>query len=101
VEIMLVVAVIGLLASLAFPYFAKARESARKNLCIENLMQIESAKQRWGLDANKGDGDTPTHEQLIGITGYLRIMPECPAGGTYDFKPIGTPATCTISGHVF
>jgi prepilin-type N-terminal cleavage/methylation domain-containing protein len=99
VEMMIVVAVIGLLASMAIPYFAKARDTARNKLCIENLVQIESAKQQWGLDYNKGDGDLPTRSDLIGIASYIRTLPECPGGGTYDIKPIGTSATCTISGH--
>ena len=99
VEIMIVVTVIGVLASLAVPYFVKARETSRQKLCIENLVQIESAKQQWGLDQGKGDGDVPVRNDLIGIATYIRRLPDCPSGGTYDFKAIGTPATCTIAGH--
>jgi len=99
VEMMIVVAIIGLLGSLAFPYFAKARENARKNICIENLTQIESAKQQWGLETGKTEGDVPFESDLIGIASYIRHTPVCPGGGTYDFKPIGTSATCTVAGH--
>jgi prepilin-type N-terminal cleavage/methylation domain-containing protein len=99
VEIMIVVAIIGVLAAMAIPNFVKARETSRQKLCIENLVQIESAKQQWALDYNKGDGDLPVRSDLIGIAVYIRVLPDCPAGGTYDFKPIGTPASCTVSGH--
>ena len=44
VEIMIVVAIIGLLAAIAIPNFVKARGSAQKNACIANLRQIEGAK---------------------------------------------------------
>jgi prepilin-type N-terminal cleavage/methylation domain-containing protein len=101
VEIMIVVAVIGILGSVAFPFFAKARERTRKNMCLENLTQIETAKQQWALDNNKGEGALPNRTDLIGLTGYIHRLPECPAGGRYDFQAIGTPATCTIHGPAF
>ena len=41
VEIMIVVAIIGLLAAIAIPSFMKARSTSQKNSCIENLRQIE------------------------------------------------------------
>jgi type IV pilus assembly protein PilA len=48
VEIMIVVAIIGLLAAIAIPSFTKARARAQTQVCIENLAQIQSAKQLWG-----------------------------------------------------
>jgi type IV pilus assembly protein PilA len=44
VEIMIVVAIIGLLAAIAIPSFTKARARAQTQVCIENLAQIQSAK---------------------------------------------------------
>ena len=48
VEIMIVVAIIGLLAAIAIPNFIKAREASQKNACIANLKQIEGAKAQPG-----------------------------------------------------
>ena len=45
VEIMIVVAIIGLLAAIAIPNFVKARGSAQKNACIRNLREIDGAKE--------------------------------------------------------
>lgn len=101
VEIMIVVAILGMLIGLAFPAFVKSRTQARKQACIENLAQIESAKQIWGVENGKKDGDTPTDADLIGANGYIKIKPNCPGGGTYDFQPIGTTATCTEDGHSY
>ena len=42
VEIMIVVAIIGLLAAIAIPSFIKARETSQKNACINNLRQIDT-----------------------------------------------------------
>ena len=98
-EIMIVVAVIGLLAVIAVPNFLKARTDAQKNICIENLGQIESAKQIWGLENGKVDGDTPATADLIGPMLYMKKVPACPGGGGYTFGSIGTKPTCSISGH--
>jgi hypothetical protein len=84
---------------MAMPAYWKYRSNARKGLCLENLNQIESAKQRWGLEKNKGDGDLPTQADLIGPFLYLRTMPACPGGGTYSIRPIGQKALCTEPGH--
>jgi prepilin-type N-terminal cleavage/methylation domain-containing protein len=98
-EIMIVIAIVGLLAVIAIPNFLKSRTNAQKQICIENLGQIESAKQIWGVENGKNDGDPVTTADLIGPTLYMKKMAECPAGGTYSLEPIGTKPTCTISGH--
>ena len=50
VEIMIVVAIIGLLAAIAIPNFVKARTTSQTNACINNLRQIDGAKQQWALE---------------------------------------------------
>jgi len=100
IEIMIVVAIIGLILGIALPAFLKSRTQARKQVCIENLSQIESAKQLWGLEHGKKEGDDVSQTDLVGDTLYIKKMPLCPGGGTYDFKSIGTTATCTQPDHV-
>ena len=100
VEIMIVVAILGLLISIALPNFVKSRTQAQKLVCKENLFQIESAKQVWGLEAGRGTGDEPDKTDLIGPTLFIKDEPRCPAGGDYTFNPIGSNAVCTITGHV-
>jgi type IV pilus assembly protein PilA len=102
VEIMIVVAIIGLLTAIAIPNFAKSRKSAQRNACIKNLSTLESVKQQWGLEKGKTDGDSPTEADLIGPLLFLKVMPACPAGGSYTIGPIGGNATCSnaADGHV-
>ena len=57
VEIMIVVAIIGLLAAIAIPNFVKARATAQKNSCIANLKQIDGAVQQWALENKKAATD--------------------------------------------
>ncbi len=61
VEIMIVVAIIGLLAAIAIPNFVKARATSQANACINNLRQIDGAAQQWALE--KGQSDR-CHPQL-------------------------------------
>ena len=55
VEIMIVVAIIGLLAAIAIPNFVKARATSQANACINNLRQIDAAAQEFALERGKKD----------------------------------------------
>jgi prepilin-type N-terminal cleavage/methylation domain-containing protein len=72
VEIMIVVAIIGLLAAIAIPNFVHARQVSQTNACINNLRQIDGAKQQWALENGKANTDTPDDDAVkmyIGRTG--------------------------------
>jgi prepilin-type N-terminal cleavage/methylation domain-containing protein len=102
VEIMIVVAIIGLLAAIAIPNFIKARQSSQTNACINNLRQIEGAKATWALENKKVGTDSPADSDLFGATLYIKTKPECPATGTYTLGNVDTKASCSLSasGHV-
>jgi len=100
VEIMIVVAIIGLLAAIAIPNFVNARTRAQTNACIANLKQIEGAMAQYALDNNLGATDTVTMANLVPT--YIRSTPTCPGGGTYDVVAgitANARPTCTVSGH--
>ncbi len=96
VEIMIVVAIIGLLAAIAIPSFVRARTTSQKNACINNLRQIDGAKDQWAIENNKNTGDACAKSD---VTPYLKKWPTCPASGTYAINAIGTDPTCTVSDH--
>ena len=99
VEIMIVVAIIGLLAAIAIPNFIKAREASQKNACIANLKQIDGAKNTWALEQKKTSSDVPVNSDLFGATLYIRDTPQCPANGTYALLRVDLKPTCTVAGH--
>jgi septal ring factor EnvC (AmiA/AmiB activator) len=78
---------------------AQADEEAARNACINNLRQIDAAKNEWALENNKAVGAVPTEQELVQ---YLKnyVLPTCPSGGTYTINAVGTPPTCSIPGHV-
>jgi prepilin-type N-terminal cleavage/methylation domain len=101
VEMMIVVAIVGLLASLTIPSMMRARSNAQRNACINNLRQIDSGKQQWAVEKNKSSADTPVESDL---QPYIKTMPVCPAGGasstfanTYNILTVGEDPACLIS----
>ena len=90
------VAVPAMLAAIAVPNFIKARTVSQQNACINNLRQIDAAKNQWALEKGKKPTDTPTMDDL---KLYLGKIPHCPAGGTYTINAVGQPPECSIPGH--
>ena len=90
VEIMIVVAIIGLLAAIAIPNFVKARETAQLNSIFNNLRIIEGAKDQWALESKNGTGaDT----DLVIISDYLKGGTVKPVvTETYVTDQVGSPA---------
>ncbi len=97
VEIMIVVAIIGLLAAIAIPNFVKARTASQKSACIANLKQIDGAKATWALENKKVSTDTPADSHLFGSDLYIRQKPECPGGGTYTVAVVDTKPSCSLA----
>ena len=96
VEIMIVVAIIGLLAAIAIPNFIRARQTAQKNACIANLKQLQGAIQVWAIDTGAASNATFTTADICG--NYLKAWPK---EGTVSYPiPANVSATpvCPNSG---
>lgn len=95
VEIMIVVAIIGLLAAIAVPNFVKARATSQKNACIANLKQIDGAKLTWAMENKKAGSDVPVVADLYGAAAYIPTEPTCPGGGAYTINQVDTKPVCS------
>jgi prepilin-type N-terminal cleavage/methylation domain-containing protein len=98
VEIMIVIAIIGLLAGIALPAFWRARTNANASTCVEQLHQIEQATQDWALECKKGDNSAVEYDD---IRPFLKGKVICPAGGTsfgdsYQITTVGEHPQCRI-----
>lgn len=94
VEIMIVVAIIGLLAAIAVPSFMKARETSQKNACINNLRQLSGASDEWAIENNASTGDAVPDGALADF--IKAYPPTCPASGTYTIPVVGTDPSCSL-----
>lgn len=97
VEIMIVVAIIGLLAAIAIPNFIKAREKAEMNACIANLKQIQGAVQVWAIDNVQAADATPT---ATALKDYIKSWPQCKRVD-YVIPAVNVDPVCpnTLTGH--
>ena len=101
VEIMIVVAIIGLLAAIAIPNFIKARAASQRAACVANLRTMDGAKATWALEQHKTGTDVPNDNDLFGTTLYIKEKPSCPAGGTYSLNAVDQKPSCSIPDHTF
>jgi len=105
VEIMIVVAIIGLLAAIAIPNFVHARAKSQATACINNMHQIDDAVTEWALEQGKKTGD-PAPSLTSDLTPYLKLnannaIPSCPAGGSYAMGLVGAvPQVTCILGNL-
>jgi prepilin-type N-terminal cleavage/methylation domain-containing protein len=98
VEIMIVVAIIGLLAAIAIPNFVRARQTAQTNTCINNLRVIDAAKQQWALELGQISTATPGGtdiEPYLGRAGSY--IPKEPLGGSYNILAVNIAPTCSVA----
>ncbi len=93
-EIMIVVAIIGLLAAIAIPSFIKARTNSMDSICSNNLRQIDAAKDQYAMD---NDNQAPADLDAL-VPTYIKKTPDCPAGGTYSLESLGSHPTCSEGG---
>jgi prepilin-type N-terminal cleavage/methylation domain-containing protein len=92
VEIMIVVAIIGLLSAMAMPSFVRARENSRQKTCVNNLRQLDGAKDQAALENGLATGDDPAQFVPAYIKGG---MPVCPSASTlYILNMVGTIPQC-------
>jgi general secretion pathway protein G len=108
VEIMIVVAIIGLLAAIAIPNFIHARQTSQTNACIENMRQIDAGKQQWALETGKGTAATVDATDIAPYVGRKGDGTDvyCPLSGSgaafngYTIGAIGTTPVCLNVGSV-
>jgi len=99
VEIMIVVAIIGLLAAIAIPNFIKARTTSQMNACINNLRQIDGGIQQWALETNQSGSaavNSTAVKPYLG-RGNAGQWPTCPSSGTYTLTTVAAKPTCSKS----
>jgi hypothetical protein len=92
------IAFTGLLAfAIVIPNLQPALVNS-SNACINNLRQIDGAKNEWALETSKTNGTVATEDD---IKPYIKLdsngdLPKCPQGGNYTIGKVGEPPTCSL-----
>jgi prepilin-type N-terminal cleavage/methylation domain-containing protein len=99
IEIMIVVAIIGLLAAVAIPNFSRSISTAQQRACAINRRNIDGAKLQWAAEHQEPPTAIPKDEDLFGENAYIEHKPDCPAHGVYSLNAVREKCTCSISSH--
>jgi len=86
IELLVVIAIIGILAAMVFPVFARARESARKAVCLSNVKNIALAIQMYLADNNDV---LPPDECRREAIEYFQTVPGGHGSRSYDVGDMG------------
>ena len=98
VEIIITVAIIGMIASIAIPMAINMVADAREGVCKENLRTIDNAKVAWALDNNQADDAEPDEDDLVD---YVKgdFPQSVVAGALYKIGSVMAPALCSYHGN--
>jgi hypothetical protein len=93
---------IGLIVVVVIPNFIKTHSTSAQNPCINNLRQIDAAKNEWALEKGKTNGTVATEND---IKPYIKLdsngnIPRCPSGGKYTIGKVGENPTCSLGTTV-
>lgn len=89
---------VAFIVAVAIPSFVRARLARASNACVNNLLQIDGAKQQWALEHQKPAGFVPISADITPYLGRGAVgkWPTCPRGGTYIVGAIGQYPTCSL-----
>jgi prepilin-type N-terminal cleavage/methylation domain-containing protein len=99
IEIMVVVAIIGIIAAIAVPSFQGAIRKSQQRACALNRKNIDGAKVTWAAENRLPLEAIPTDADLFGEDAYIDHKPDCPAGGAYSLNAVREKCTCNVPVH--
>lgn len=88
VEVLIVVAILGVILAIVIPSYAASTKRAQEKLCSSTKIMVDAQIELYQLDTNDIIAadivDMSTVFGKLTSGGYLRETPICPASGTYS-----------------
>lgn len=81
IELMIVIAIIGILAAIAVPHFRRAREEARKKKCFEYSALLSRTAELYNIDKKHYPEEIEDMKEFLSN----KRIPVCPGHGVYDW----------------
>ena len=97
VEVLLLLAIVGLLLGVALPNSLRAQKKADAHHCRANLEDIQYAIQDWVSTESIGPGENVTLELIRKYLDEREVS--CPSGGRYILSTVREKPSCTVEGH--
>jgi prepilin-type N-terminal cleavage/methylation domain-containing protein len=103
IEIMIVMAILGMLLAMVIPYYVRDRAVAQATTCISNLILIHEAETQFALEKRRKSGDPINFP--ADLLPYIKLtlkgqIPPCPANGAYSINIVGTNPICSLGSSV-
>lgn len=95
-----VLGVVGLLAAIAIPSFVKARSTSIEHACVNNMRQIDSAKEQAAMQYNISEGEPVPEDKVSEFMKFGLEGTTCPDGGEYEVHPLGQDPECSNHGSL-
>jgi hypothetical protein len=80
----------------AIPAFVRAHQTKARNACMNNLRQIDGAKQQWALENQKTGNDVPSWNDINAYVDTNKL--HCQDGGVYTLGRVKDAPKCSIGG---
>jgi prepilin-type N-terminal cleavage/methylation domain-containing protein len=95
IEILLVVAIIGLIAAIGAPIFLNAIQNSQNHVKKDNITSVEAAKEQWAFENNKANGTSVLWSNISPYMGNstTSLTNLDVNGSTITINNIGTPAS--------
>lgn len=101
IELMIVIAIIGILAAIALPHFSRVRDRARENKCFEFSSLLSRTAELYNIEKKQYPDNV---EDLAPFLSGSKL-PLCPSKGKYEWVkgteeglPNGKKVLCTVHG---
>jgi type II secretion system protein G len=95
VELMVVLLILGILVAIAVPIYNTSQDKAKETACDANIRTLEGAAALYHAETGNWPKEDGEEDLSLLENEYIKEVPECPSGGTYDITENGT-VTCSI-----